>query len=62
MRREQLLKVLIKSNANINTIRHLREHEAVFTADLYLYNKNSAFTEGDYCQSQPTLTFLSFKR
>lgn len=55
MRREQLLKVLIKSNANIKTIRHLREHEAVFTTDLY--NKNSTFTEADYCQSQPILTF-----
>lgn len=62
MRKEQLLKVLIKSNANINTIRHLREHEAVFTADLYLYNRNSALTEADYRQSQQMLTFLSFKR
>lgn len=57
MIREQLLKVLIKLNANINTI---REHEAVFTADLY--NRNSARTEADYCPSQPMLTFLYFKR
>lgn len=56
MRREQLLKVLIKLNANINTIRHLREHEAVFTADLY--NRNFARTEADYCQSQLMLTFV----